>query len=62
MYYMGWGGVSVGGILLKGLTLVLTWLMAGGGGIYGGKLKVSLLVKPLEVLFCDFAPFTKAAK
>ena len=37
-----WGVVHMGGgISLGGLTLVLTWLMAGGGG---GKPKVSLFL------------------
>ena len=40
----------------EGLTLVLTWLMARGG-----KPKVSILVKPLE-LQNYLAPFSKAAK
>ena len=36
---------------LWGVTLVRTWLMAGGGG----KAKVLLLMKPLEVQYY-FAP------
>ena len=29
-FYVSWGGIY----LLEGLTLVLTWLMTSGGGIY----------------------------
>ncbi len=50
-----WGGISLGG----GLTLVLTWLMTGGGG--WGKPKVVLLAKPLELQYY-FAPFSNSAK
>ena len=49
---------------MGGLTLVLTWLMAGGMASMGGGLpkpKVTLLAKPLELQYY-FAPFSKAAK
>ncbi len=65
------GGTSVGGWHIPGggcLTLVFTWLIANGGGgmIHwegsgGGKAKVLLLPKPLELQYY-FAPFSKAAK
>ncbi len=45
---------SGGGHIPGGLTLVLTWLMAGRG-------INQLLVKPLE-LHNSLAPFSKAAK
>ncbi len=59
------GGTSVRGaayISVGGLTLVLTWLMAGRGGAYmgGGEQKVSSSLKPVERQGY-FAPFLKAA-
>ncbi len=61
---VGGGGTSVGGVAYPwgGLTLVLTWLMAsraGGNAIYGGKAKILLFMKPLELQYY-FAPFSKA--
>ncbi len=60
----GWHNMEGGSISPGGLTLVLTWLMAGRGVASmggGGKAKVSLLPKPLELQFL-LCSYTKGSE